>query len=122
METIDHRGFVVCVFQGGDEDLSEIHDLQDNNSLATGQNNKLIYVALEGTDDKYLHPERFLVKNYDASLVNHFMWDGLFMQDEQDKRMWEMIDNFIDNNTQVLIENYDFVEDEPFYDYSGGRE
>lgn len=121
MEIIDHRGFVVCVFQG-DEDLSEIHDLQDNISLATGQNNKIIYVPLEGTDDKYLHPNRFLIKNYDASLVNHFMWDNLFTQEEQDRRMWEMIDTFIDNNKQVLIENYEFVEDEPFYDYSGGRE
>lgn len=116
METIGHRGFVVCVFQG-DEDLTPLHELQDST-----ENKKLIYVALEGTEDKYLHPDRFLVRNYNASLVNHFMWEGLFTQEEQDRRMWEMINTFMDTNKQYIIENYEFSEDEPFYDYSGGRE
>lgn len=116
METIVYRGYTVVVFDEN-ADLSRIHEIQNN----TGKNN-LIYVSLEGTDDKYLHPDRFLVKNYNASLINHFMWEGLFMQDEQDKRMWEMIDMFIGTNKQSIIENYKFSEDEPFYDYSGGRE
>ena len=117
MEIIDHRGFLVCVFS--DEDLSELHALQDSIGLAGFQKNKIIYVPLEGTEDKYLHPDRFLVKNYTASLVNHFLWDGLFLQEEQNKRMWEMIDTFIDTDKPFIIENYEFVKDEPFYDYSG---
>lgn len=121
MDTIDYRGFVVSVFQG-DEDLSDLHTFQDNLGLAGSEKNKIIYVALEGTDDKYLHPDRFLVRNYTASLINHFLWDGLYTKDEHEKRMWEMIDTFIDTGKQYIIENYEFSEDEPFYDYSGGRE
>ena len=50
------------------------------------------------------------------------MWQGHFTDDEQTTRMWEMIDEFIDNGKQILVEEYEFVEDEPFYDYSGGRD
>jgi hypothetical protein len=116
METIDYRGFTVVVF---DEtaDLSRIHEIQNNT-----EKNNLIYVALEGTDDKYLHPDRFIVKNHDASLMNHFLWEGLFSQEEQTQEMYRMIDNFIETGNPYLIEKYEFVADEPFYDYSGGRE
>lgn len=121
MKTFGRRGFVVSIFQG-DENLDYLHVLQDNSGLAGLENNKIIYVALEGTDDKYLHPDRFLVKNYSASLTNHFMWEGLLTQEEQDERLYQMIDTFIDTGKQYIIEDYEFVEDEPFYDYSGGRE
>lgn len=121
MKTFDRRGFSVSVFEG-DEDLSDLHQLQDNSGLAGLEKNKLIYVSLEGTNDKYLHPDRFLVKNYTASLTNHFMWEGLLTQEEQNERLYHMIDAFIDTGRQIIIEDYRFVEDEPFYDYSGGRE
>lgn len=121
MKTFGRRGFVVSIFQG-DENLDYLHVLQDNSGLAGLENNKIIYVALEGTYDKYLHPDRFLVKNYSASLTNHFMWEGLLTQEEQDERLYQMIDTFIDTGKQYIIEDYEFVEDEPFYDYSGGRE
>jgi hypothetical protein len=116
METIDYRGHTVVVFDDT-TDLSHIHEIQNNI-----EKNNLIYVALEGTEDKYLHPDRFLVKNYDASLMNHFLWEGLFTKNEHEKEMYRMIDKFIETGNQFLIEKYDFVSDEPFYDYSGGRE
>ena len=121
MKTFERKGVSVSVFQG-DEDLSDLHILQDNLGLVGLEKNKIIYVSLEGTDDKYLHPDRFLVKNYSASLTNHFMWEGLLTQEEQDERLYQMIDTFIDTGKQYIIEDYEFVEDEPFYDYSGGRE
>ena len=80
METIDYRGYTVVVF---DEtaDLSRIHEIQNNT-----EKNNLIYVALEGTDDKYLYPDRFIVKNYDTSLINHFLWEGLFTKKSMKKK------------------------------------
>jgi cytochrome oxidase Cu insertion factor (SCO1/SenC/PrrC family) len=121
MKTFERKGVTVSVFQG-DEDLSTIHQLQDKFGLAGLEKNKLLFVSLEGTDDKYLHPDRFIVKNYTASLTNHFMWEGLLTQEEQNERLYHMIDTFIDTGKQYIIEDYKFVEDEPFYDYSGGRE
>jgi hypothetical protein len=50
------------------------------------------------------------------------MWEGLLTQEEQNERLHHMIDTFIDTGKQYIIEDYKFVEDEPFYDYSGGRE
>lgn len=113
---LDYRDHIVCIFDG-DEDLSWVHEIQNST-----EKNKIIYVSLEGTDDKYLHPDRFIVKNYSASLTNHFMWDGILTSEEHDRRMFEMVDEYIDKGKQFTIENYEFVEDEPFYDYSGGRE
>ena len=116
MRIFERRGFVVAVFCAND-DLQELNDLQDNT-----EKNKLIYVALDGADDIYLYPERFLVKNYNASLLNHFLWEGYFSEDAQETYLMSMLDNFIETGKQVLVEEYEFVEDEPFYDYSGGRE
>jgi len=117
MKPIQHDGHIVCIFDG-DEDLTWVHQTQDQT-----EKNKLIFVALEGTDDKYLHPDRFIIKNKEASLTNHFMWEGLLSLGEHDIRMWSMIDNFIATHyKQHIIENYKFVDDEPFYDYSGGRD
>jgi len=121
MDVYRHRGLLVFVIHD-EEDIPEVIETQDSVGLAGLEKNKILYVCMEGTDDKYLHPERFLIKNHDASLVNHFMWEGLFTQDQQDERMWEMINQFIDTGKQFVIENYKFTKDEPFYDYSGGRE
>lgn len=109
-----YRAYVLVIFNK-DVNMSWAHEIQDD-----CQKDHLIYVSLDGTEDRYLHPDRFLIKNYEASLTNHFMWEGLFTVEEQEKRMFEMIDTYIDTGKQYTIENYDFVKDEPFYDYSGG--
>lgn len=116
MDIIPYKGYTVVVFDE-DDDIIRVHEIQDNT-----EKNLLIYVPLEGTDDKYLHPDRFLVSNYDASLMNHFLWEGLFTEKEQNQEMYRMIDKFIETGNPFLIENYVFVTDEPFYDYSGGPE
>jgi hypothetical protein len=117
MEQAQHRGYTVCIFDQED-DYSWVFQTQDQTDR-----NKLILVPTEGYNGtKYLHPDRFIIKNHAASLVNHFMWEGLVSAEEHDSRMWSMINNFIDTNKQYLIEDYTFVEDEPFYDYSGGRD
>lgn len=111
-----YRGYTV-VYIDESCDTKGLRQLQDKT-----EKNKLIYVNLEGVEDKYLHPDRFIVKNYESSLINHLLWDGAFTLEEQEKRTYEMIDKFIDTGKQTLIENYDYVVDEPFYDYSGGPE
>ena len=117
---VPYRGRVVAFFDG-DEDLTWVEDLETSTALNGGLD-KLIYVCWEGTDNPNLNPNNFLVKNYNASLVNSLMWDGHFTEEEQEKRVWEIVDRFIDTGKQYLVEEYEFSEDEPFYDYSGGRE
>ena len=115
-----YRGKQIFIFDA-DEDITHIHDAQEKANL-NGTSDNLIYVALEGTLDNKLTSKNFLIKNYNASLRNHFLWEGYFTETEQDKYLLTLIDNFIDTGEQLLIEEYEFVEDEPFYDYSGGRE
>jgi hypothetical protein len=110
-----YRGHTVCIIDE-DTNLEDIHDIQNKTEKSL-----LIYVPLCGVNDIYLYPERFIIENFDASLRNHFAWEELFTQQEQDERMYKMIDDFIDMGKQTIIENYEFVQDEPFYDYSGGR-
>ena len=45
-----------------------------------------------------------------------------FYQKEHEEEMYRMIDTFIETSKPYLIEKYEFVSDEPFYDYSGGLE
>jgi hypothetical protein len=121
MQTIHHRDHTIIVIEDGD-DVSDLHILQDNIGLSGHDKNKIIYVALEGTEDKYLHPDRFLVKNREASLSNHFMWEGMTTPQEHDEYLMILIDKFIDTGKQIIIEDYVFADDEPFYDYGGGRD
>lgn len=118
-DIIPHRGRLVFIFDA-DDNLGEIYDAVE--AARAGGHNQFLYVPLDGTDDNRLDPDHFLQENYHASLINSLMWDGLFTEEEQDKRIWELIDNFIDTGKQYLVEEYEFSEDEPFYDYSGGRE
>lgn len=118
-DVITHRGVLVAIFNGDEKNLEWLYELQENSRVSKTE---LILVALEGSDDPKLDSHLFLIENREASLVNHFMWEDLWTEEEQKDRLFEMIDTFIDNKEQVLIENYEFVEDEPFYDYSGGRD
>lgn len=119
-DVVSYRDHVVAIFQG-DEDLSYLHELQLNFQV-TDCISKVIYVCLEGTDDTELDPSRFVTENYQHSLNNHLLWSGCLTPDEQEKKIWQIVDEFIDNGKRILVEEYEFVEDEPFYDYSGGRE
>lgn len=46
------------------------------------------------------------------------MWEGLLDEDEQDEYIMNRCEKFFNDGKQMLIEDYDFIEDEPFYDYS----
>ena len=122
MKTIDHRGFTVCVFHGKDQDeVEEVIALQNNLGMAGGAVEKLIFVPMEGCDSDELRKERFLISDPTASLSNHMMWQEVWSKEEQDNYIVSMIDKYIDTKKQAVIENYKYVAEEPFYDYSGGR-
>ena len=116
----EYKGNYVVLFNGDEEDLSKVYEIHDKHKNA-GTLGQLVLVALDGTTDTYLTPERFLVENYDASLINHFLWEGKLTQEQQDDYMYGLIRKFLDTGQQILIENYTFTEEEPFYDYGGQR-
>lgn len=120
MNIFTHRGFVVAMFD--DHDTPDEMNERIIKTLGEGEN--LVWVNVDGTPDDYIPeaPECCLVENYKCSLINSLLWDGHLTDSQQDRRILEMIDEFIDNGTQFLLEEYEFVEDEPFYDYSGGRD
>ena len=111
-----YRDHVVCVWDD-DQTPEWVQKLSE-----TVKKNSIIFVPLEGSDDKYLHPDRFIIQNKEASLNNHFLWEELLTQEDREARMWTMIDEFIDKGKQYIIEDYEFSQDEPFYEYSSGRD
>lgn len=119
-DVVSYRDHVVAIFDGS-EDLDYLHEIQLNFQVTDSIKN-LVYVPLEGTIDEELDSDRFIVQNYQHSLNNHLLWNGYLTPKEQEQRVWELIDNFIDTGERVLVEEYEFIDDEPFYDYSGGRE
>ena len=118
MDITEHRGFLVAIF----DELTPTHLLEELQTEVEDLEKDFVWVALDGTDIDFLNKENSLVENYEHSLINSLMWNGYFTEDEQKTRIWEMIDKYIDNGVQFLVEEYEFSEDEPFYDYSGGRD
>lgn len=102
----------LVIFEGY-EDLTEVYQLQDNSEKSS-----LIFVALEGTNDKYLRSDRFLVENYETSMRSHFLYNGLLTDGERERYLIDKSLEFIDTGEQMFIETYEFTADEPFYDYS----
>jgi len=115
MEFLDYGDPIFFIKEG--EDLKWIHDIQ-NTYDREGITGRLIYVALDGCDDKYLHPDRFLTENYHQSLTNHMMWEGLLDYGEQMDYMVKQIREFQRTGKQLLIEEIDFNDELPIYDYS----
>ena len=105
-------GHTLVIFKE-DDDLTEVYKLQD-----TLEKNSLIYVALDGTDDKYLHPDRFLVENYETDMESHFLYNDLILEDEVEDYIYERAIMFVETGKQMFIEEYQFTRAEPFYDYS----
>jgi len=107
----------VVIFNGDEEDLSWVHEIQN----AHQKENKLdclVYVPLRGTKDRYLYPHLFLVENYEYSLENHFLWNGILDEKDQRDYIFKKAKDFFEKGERLVIEHYDFQEDEPFYDYS----
>ena len=78
-----------------------------------------IYVAMQGYSvfDR-VSKERFLVQNPESPFSNHLMWEGLFDSAEQEDYIQKCCEKFWNTGKQMVIEDYDYQEDEPFYDYS----
>lgn len=106
-------GYSLIIFNGDEEDKSHLYELQDNIPK-----DKLIYVALNGTDDKYLHPDRFMVENYQTSMESHFLYHGKILPKEREEYIIEKALQFRETGKQMFIEEYEFTSAEPFYDYS----
>lgn len=112
MKLIDCTDYKIIVFG------CELSD-EDFGSLATNhKDDVLIYVSLEGCDLKHFPQRRSLVKNSSASFLNHMMWEGLLDDEEQLQYIKKCAAEFYTSGKQLVIEDYDFQEDEPFYDYS----
>ena len=102
----------LIVFNKGD-DLSDIYTIQEKTPR-----DKLIFVALDGTEDTTLYPDRFLVENYQTSMESHFLWNDLIFDEDRELYIIERAQKFIETGTQMYIEEYEFKNKEPFYDYT----
>lgn len=100
-----------------DEDTSWIHEMQDKYDQE-GLTDRLFYIPVDGCDDKYLHPHRFIVENYQHSLTNHMKWEGIFDSDDQMNFMVSSLREFQKTGKQLLVEEHVFDEDTPIYDYT----
>lgn len=112
MQLIDCTDYKIIVF-GSELTNEEFSDLARNH-----KDDVLIYVSLDGCEAEYFPQERSLVKNSTASFLNHMMWEGLLDDEEQIDYIKSCAERFHNTGKQMLIEGYDFQEDEPFYDYS----
>jgi hypothetical protein len=112
MQLIDCTDYKIVVF-GSELTNEEFSTLSRNH-----KDDVLVYVSLDGCDDEYFPKERSLVKNANASFLNHMMWEGLLDDEEQIDYIKGCAKKFHTTGKQMVIEEYDFQEDEPFYDYS----
>ena len=114
-EFVDYGDAVFFIREG--QDTSWIHKMQDtyDQMNLTG---RLYYVPVDGCDDKYLHPHRFIVENYDQSLTNHMLWEGVLDEEEQMEYMLKTLREFQKTGKQLLVEKVDFDVQAPIYDYT----
>lgn len=96
----------------------EVTDNELSVMIKNRDEDKLIYVALEGTTTEVLSSNRFLVKNRNSSFDNHMMWEGLLGVDEKHEYIIRCAQRFYETGNQMVIEDYDFKDEEVFYDYS----
>jgi len=110
MKIIDFNDYKIVILETNNEDPDLI--LQSYNE------DNLIYVPLQGYHGSELSSDRFLVRNFKDSFENHLMWEGHFDAEDQEKYIAECCKKFWETGKQMLIENYEYQRDEPFYDYS----
>ncbi len=110
MKIIDCLEFKIILLDSPNEDPNMI--------LPSYDESKLVYVAMLGYVGEEFSHARFLTKDPTLSFSNHLMWEGLLDQKEQLEYIQDCCKTFWDTGHQMIIENYDYQEDEPFYDYS----
>ena len=104
-------GHYVVIFNNDESD--QVINFQKEN-----EKDKLVYVCRDGTSNKYLYPDRFVVENYHTSMLSHLLYENKILEDQQEEHMLKMAQTFIETGRQVFIEEYEFSEADPFYDYS----
>lgn len=110
MKIVDFVEYKIVVLETTDEDTSSI--------TSSYTESDLIYVALKGYEGTDLSADRFLVTNPKDSFHNHMLWEGLFDSEEREEYIESCCKKFWETGKQMLIESYEYKEDEPFYDYS----
>ena len=110
MKVNDYIDFKIVILETSEEDISLIINSYDETDL--------IYVPMRGYVGEDLSSERFLITNPEDSFHNHMLWEGLFDPEEQAEYIETCCRKFWETGKQMIIENYDYQEDEPFYDYS----
>jgi hypothetical protein len=111
---VDYGDAVFFINEG--DDTTWIHEIQDNYDQR-GLTSRLFYVPVDGCNDKYLHPHRFIVENYQHSLKNHMAWEGIFDSKDQMDFMVKTLREFQKTGKQLLVEEVNFDEEVPIYDY-----
>lgn len=86
--------------------------------LSSYSEDDLVYVPLEGYEGDRLSPSRFLTTEPSSSFSNHMMWEGIFDDEEKQSYIEKCCRKFKETGKQMIIESYEFQQDEPFYDYS----
>lgn len=110
MKIIDCLDFKIILLESSNEDPDMI--------LPSYDESQLVYVPMKGYVGEEFSHNRFLTDDPSLSFSNHLMWEGLFDWKEQLDYIIDCCQKFWDTDKQMVIENYDYQEDEPFYDYS----
>jgi len=112
MQVIEKENYNIIIFSTVDQEVLDTVKSQEENST------NFVLLPMHGTTDERLPSDKFLVKNYSNSFMNHMMWEGLLLTSEQNEYIISCAEKFINTGKQMIIEEYSFQEDEPFYDYS----
>ena len=110
MKILKREQCTIIAFSNADDEIGK--------AISGYPTEELVLVPLEGTENESLPKERILIKNHKSSFLNHMMWEGLLDEDEQIEYIIECAEKFMKTGKQMLIEDYSFQTDEPFYDYS----
>ena len=110
MRLIDCVDFKIVILETTNEDIESI--------LGAYNLDHIIFVAMKGYEGDDLPIDRFLVKNHTAPFDNHLLWEGLLDSKEQEDYILDRCQRFWTTGTAMLIEDYEYQTDEPFYDYS----
>ena len=110
MKVNDYIDFKIVILETSEEDVSLILNSYDENDL--------IYVPMVGYMGDDLSSDRFLITSHKDSFHNHMLWEGLFDSEEQEDYIESCCRKFWETGKQMIVENYEYQEDEPFYDYS----
>lgn len=110
MKILKREQFTIITFSNADDEIGK--------AISGYPTEELVLVPLEGTEDKTLPLDRMLITNPESSFLNHMMWEGLLDEEEQVGYIIQCAEKFMKTGKQMIIEDYSFQADEPFYDYS----